>query len=141
MDDGPFHGMINADLEVILLDADEQHLQCQVVDRCSGLFYQFTNLFLMITFVLVDSWTGNKSRDKWLMERRHTFKSHIRTGRKLVTLEWPLELHLQGGTSDFSILLVFFVCIIYLRDEIVEFREDRHNRNCLCLVTMKIWSL
>ena len=49
-----------------------------------------------------------------------------------------LELLLQGGTSDFSVLLVFFVPIIDLRDEIVEFREDRHNRNCLWSVTMRI---
>jgi len=71
------------------------------------------------------------------MEKRHTFKSHIRTGRKVVTLERLLKLLLQGGISDFSILLVSFFPIIYLCDEVIEFREDRHNRNCLWSVTMK----
>jgi len=71
------------------------------------------------------------------MERRHTFKSHIRTGWKLVTLERLLELLLQGGTGDFSILIVVFVPIVYLSDEVVEFREDRHNRDCVWSVTTK----
>jgi hypothetical protein len=35
-----------------------------------------------------------------------------------------------------SVLLVFFVHIVDLRGEIVEFREDRHYRNCLWSATM-----
>jgi len=91
----------------------------------------------MITFVLVDSWICYKSQDQLLKEKRHTFKSHICARWKLETPKGLLELLLQGGTSNFSILLVFFVPIIYLCDEIVEFCEDRHNRNCLWSVTMK----
>jgi len=91
----------------------------------------------MITFILMDSWTCHKSQDQSLKEKRHTFKSHICTRWKLVTFKWLLELLLQGGTSDFSILLVFFIHIIDLRDEIVEFCEDCHNRDCLLSVTMK----
>ena len=92
----------------------------------------------MITFILVDSWACYKSQD-WSLkeEKRHTFKSHICTRWKLVTLKRLLELLLQGGTSDFSILLIFFIPIIDLCDEIVEFREDRHNWDCLWSVTMK----
>jgi len=92
----------------------------------------------MITFILVDSWACYKSQDWLLKEKRHTFKSHICARWKLVTLKWLLELLLQGGTSNFSILLVFFIPIIDLRDEIVEFREDRHNWDCLWSVTMKL---
>jgi hypothetical protein len=91
----------------------------------------------MITFILFDSWTCYKSRDLSPKHKRHTLKSHICTRWKLVTPKRLLELLLQGGTSDFSIHLVFFIPIIDLRDEIVEFREDRHNRNCLSSVTMK----
>jgi len=91
----------------------------------------------MITFFLVDSWTCYKSQDRSLKKKKHTFKSHICARWKLITLKRLLELLLQGSTSDLSILLVFFVPIINLRDEIVEFREDRHNRNCLWSVTMK----
>jgi len=78
-----------------------------------------------------------KSQDQSLEEKRHTFKSHICARWKLVILKRLLKLLLQGSTSDFSILLVFFVHIINLRDEIVEFCEDRHNRDCLSSVTMK----
>jgi len=85
----------------------------------------------------MDSWTCYKSQDWSLKDKRRTFKLHICTRWKLVTLKRLLELLLQGGTSDFSILLVFFVHIIDLRNEIVEFREDRHNRDCLWSVTMK----
>ena len=91
----------------------------------------------MITFIFMDSWTWYKSQDRSRKEKRHTFKSHICTRWKLVTLKRLLELLLQGGTSDFSILLIFFVHIIDLRNEIVEFCEDRHNRDCLWSVTMK----
>jgi hypothetical protein len=91
----------------------------------------------MITFILFDSWTCYKSQDLSLKEKRHTFKSHICARWKRVSPKRFLELLLQGGTSDFSILLGFFVPIIDLRDEIVEFREDRHNRNCLWSVKMK----
>jgi len=91
----------------------------------------------MITFILMDSWTCYKSQERSVKENKHTFKSHICTRWKLATLERLLELLLQGGTSDFSILLIFFVKIIDLRDEIVKFREDRHNRDCLWSVTMK----
>jgi len=73
-----------------------------------------------------------KSQDRSLKEKRHTFKSHICAGWKLVIPERLLEFILQGGTSDFSILLVFFVHIIYLHDEIVKFCEDRNNRTCSC---------
>jgi len=52
-------------------------------------------------------------------------------------LKWLLELLLQGSTSNFSILLIFFVPVIDLRDEIVEFREDCHNWNCLWSVMVK----
>jgi len=52
-------------------------------------------------------------------------------------LEWLLELLLQGSTSNFSILLFFFIYIIDLRDEIIKFREDCHNWNCSLSVTMK----
>jgi len=89
----------------------------------------------MITFVFVDSCSCYKSQDQWLKGKRHTFKSHICTRRKLVTPEWYLELVLQGGTSNLSILLLSYVHVIYLRDEIVEFREDCHNRNYLWSVT------
>ena len=91
----------------------------------------------MITFILVDSWTCYKSQDQSLKEKRHTFKSHICARWKLVTLKRVLELLLQGGASDFSILLISDVHIIDLRDEIVKFCEDRHNRDCLSSVTMK----
>src|SRR6266550_5824822 len=91
----------------------------------------------MITFVLLDSWTWYKSQDRSLKEKIHTFKSHICARWKLVTLKRLLELLLQCSTSNFPILLVFFVPIIDLRDEIVEFREDRHNRNYLWSVTVK----
>ena len=91
----------------------------------------------MITFILVDSWACYKSQDWSLKEKRHTFKSHICARWKLVTLKWLLELLLQGGTSNFSILLIFFIPIIDLRDEIVEFREDCHNRDCRWSVMMK----
>src|ERR1700733_504025 len=85
----------------------------------------------MITFILVNSWSCYKSQGLSLKEKRRTFKSHTCARWKLVILKRLLELLLQGGTSNFSILLVFFVPIIDLRDEIIEFREDRHNRNCL----------
>src|SRR6267143_970307 len=91
----------------------------------------------MVTFILLDSWTSYKSQDWLLKEKRHTFKSHKCARWKLVTLKWLLELLLQGGTSNFSILLVFFVPIIDLGDQIIKFREDRHNRNCLWSVMMK----
>ena len=91
----------------------------------------------MITFILMDSWTCYKFKDQLLKEKTHTFKSHICTRWKLVTLKWLLELLLQGGTSNSYILLVFFVHIIDLCDEIIKFREDRHNRNCLWSVIMK----
>ncbi len=66
---------------------------------------------------------------------KHTFKSHICPRWKLITLKRLLKLLLQGGTSYLSILLVSFVPIIDLRDEIFEFHEDHHNRNCLWSVT------
>ena len=91
----------------------------------------------MITFTLVDSWTCCKFQERSLKEKRHTFKSHICARWKLVTLKRLLKPLLQGGVGNISILLVFFVQIIDLRDEIIEFREDRHNRNCLWSVTMK----
>jgi len=91
----------------------------------------------MITFILMDSWTQCKSQDQSLKEKRQTFKSHICARWKLVAFKRLLELLLQGGTSDFSILLVFFVHIIDLRDEIIKFREDPHNRDCLWSATMK----
>ena len=91
----------------------------------------------MIPFILVDSWTCYKSQDWLLKKKRHTFKLHICTRWKLVTLKWLLKLLLQGGTSNFSILLRFFVPIIDLRDEVIEFREDGHNWDCLWSATMK----
>ena len=91
----------------------------------------------MVIFVLVDSWTCYKSHVWSLEEKRHTFKSHICTRWKLVTLKWLLKLLLQGGTSNYSIFLVFLVPIIDLRNEIVEFREDGHNRNCPRSVIIK----
>src|SRR6266540_5520689 len=91
----------------------------------------------MITFFLMDSWTCYKSQDQSLKKKKHTFKLHICLRWKLITLKRLLELLLQGGTSNFSILLVFFVPIIDLRDEIVKFREDCHNWNCLQSVTME----
>jgi len=91
----------------------------------------------MITFILVNSWTCYKSQDWLLMEKRHTFKSHICTRRKLVTLKRLLERLLQGGISNFSILLFSFVPIIDLRDEIVKFREDGDNWDYLWSLMMK----
>ena len=91
----------------------------------------------MITFVLVDSWTCYKLQDMSLKEKKHTFKSYICARWELVTLERLFKLLLQGGISDYSILFVFFVPVIHLRDEIVEFREYGHNRNCLWSVAMK----
>jgi len=137
VDDRLVHRMLDADLEVILLDGNKQHLQCQIVDWCRCLLYQFPNLILMITFILVDSWTCYKSQYRSLKEKRRTFKSHICARWKFVTPKRLLELVPQGGTSDLYILFVSYVRIIDLRDEIVEFREDRHNRNCLWSVTMK----
>jgi len=90
----------------------------------------------MITFILVDSWTCYKPQDRSLKEKRRTFKSHICARWKLVTPKRLLELVLQGGTSDLYILFFSFIRIIDLRDEIVEFRENRYNRNCLWSVTM-----
>jgi len=72
-----------------------------------------------------------------LKKKRHTFKLYICTRWKIVTLKWLLEFLLQGGTSNFSILFVSFFPIIDLRDEIIEFREDCHNWNCLRSVTKK----
>src|SRR6266567_1488706 len=91
----------------------------------------------MITFVLVDSWTWYKFQDWLLKEKRHTFKSHICTRWKLVTLKRLLKLLLQGGISNLSVLLIFFVYIIDLGDEIVKFREDGHNGDYLWSVLMK----
>jgi hypothetical protein len=91
----------------------------------------------MITCVIINSWKCCKSQDWSPKEERHTFKSHICTRWKLVSLERLLKLLLQGGTSNPSIHLIIFVSIKDLRDEIVEFREDRYNRNCLWLVMMK----
>ena len=139
MDDGLVHRIFDADLEVVLLDRDEQLFQCQVVDRRRCLLNQFSDLVLMITFVLVDCWACCKSQDRPLKDKtRYTFKSHICAGWKLVSLKRLLELILQGSTSDLYILLLVFVRIIDLRDEIVEFREDSHNRNfMLWSVTMR----
>ena len=89
----------------------------------------------MITFILVDSWTCYKSQD-CLLKKRHTFKLHICTRWELVSLKWLFKLLLQGGTSNFSIPLVFFVPIIDLCDEVIEFREDSHNWDCFWSVTM-----
>ena len=91
----------------------------------------------MIAFILIDSWTCYKSQDKSLKKKRLTFKLHICTRWKLVTLKRLLEILFQGGTSNYSILLMFFIPIIDLRNEIVEFREDGHNRNCLRSVIIK----
>jgi len=90
----------------------------------------------MINFVFVESWTCCKSQDR-LKEKRHTLKSHICARWKIVTPKWLLELILQGGTSDLYILFFSLVPIIDLRDEIVEFREDCHNRNCIWPVKIK----
>ena len=87
----------------------------------------------MITFILINSWKCYKSQNQSVRITEHTFKLHICTRRKLVTLKRPLELPLQGSTSNFSILPFSFFPIIDLRDEIVEFREDCHNRNYLWL--------
>jgi hypothetical protein len=78
-----------------------------------------------------------KFQDQSIKKKGHTFKSHIWARWKFVTLKRLLELLLQSGTSDLYILLVIFVHIIDLDDEIVEFREYRHKRNCLWSVTMK----
>jgi len=91
----------------------------------------------MVTIVIIDSWTCHKSHDWSLGKKRHTFKLHICTRWKLVTLKWLLKLFLQGCTSDYSIFHWFFVPIIDLRNEIVEFREDRHNWNCPRSVLIK----
>lgn len=91
----------------------------------------------MIAFVIVNSWKCHKSQDQSLREKRHAFKSHICTRRKLVFLKWLLKLLLQCGTSNLSIHLFFFVPIKDLRDEIIEFREDCHNRNYLWSVMME----
>jgi len=56
---------------------------------------------------------------------------------KFVALKWFLEFFLQGGTSNFSIFLVFFSPVIDLCDEIIIFHEDCHNRNCICSAIMK----
>jgi hypothetical protein len=90
----------------------------------------------MIPFIIINSWKCYKSQES-LKKKSHTFKSHICVRWKFVALKRLLKLLLQGGTSNFSILFVFFFPIIDLRDEIIEFREDCHNRNCLWLVTMK----
>jgi hypothetical protein len=91
----------------------------------------------MIAFVIIDSWKCCKSQDQSLKEKRHTFKSHICTRRKLVFLKRLLKLLLQCGTSNFPIHLFFLVPIKDLRNEIIEFREDCHNRNCLWSVMME----
>ena len=91
----------------------------------------------MITFIIVDCWKCYKSLDQLLEENRHTFKLHICTRWKFVTLKWLLKLLLQCGTSNFSILLVFFFPVIDLCDEIIKFCEDRYNWSCLWSVMMK----
>ncbi len=91
----------------------------------------------MITSILMDSWTWYESQDWLLKKKRHTFTLHICTRWKLVTLKWLLELLLQGGISNLSVFLIFFVSIIDLGDEIVEFHEDGHNWNCLCSFPMR----
>ena len=91
----------------------------------------------MITFILMDSWTCYKFQDWLLRMKKHTFKLHICTRWKLVTLKWLLELLLQGGISNLSVLLIFFVSIIDLGDEIIKFCEDGHNWDCLWSVLMK----
>ena len=91
----------------------------------------------MITLVIINSWKSYKSQDQSLIEKRPTFKLHICTRWKIVSLKWLLKLLLQGGTSNFSILLFFFLPIKDLCDEIIKFCENCHNRNCLWSVTMK----
>ena len=91
----------------------------------------------MITFIIIKSWKCCKSLDQLLKEKGHTFKLHVCTRWKIVTLKWPLKLLLQGGTSNFSIFLIFFFPIIDLCDEIIKFHEDRHNGGFLWLITMK----
>jgi len=90
----------------------------------------------MITFIIINSWKCCKSQEQ-LLKKRHTFKSHICTGWKIVTLKRILELLLQGGISNFSIFLVIFFPIVDLRDEIIKFHEDCHNWNCLWSVIKK----
>jgi len=68
---------------------------------------------------------------------KHTFKLHICPRWKLVTFKRLLEFLLQCGRSNFPILLFVFFPIIHLRNEVIEFREDRHNRDCLSSVTMR----
>ena len=93
----------------------------------------------MITFILINSWKCYKSQDQLVItkDQKHTFESHICARWKLVTLKRLLELLLQGGASNFPIHLFRFFPIIDLCDEIVEFREDCHNRNCLWSSVMK----
>jgi hypothetical protein len=90
----------------------------------------------MITFVLMNSWTCFKFQDQSPKEKGHTFKSHICARWELVTLERLYELVFQGGISDYPILFVLFVPVIHLRDEVVEFCKDRHDRNCLWSVAI-----
>jgi len=92
----------------------------------------------MITFFIIESWKCYQFLDQSLKEKRHTFKLHICTRWKIVTLKWLLKLLLQGGTSNFSILLVSFFPIIDLCDEIIKFREDGHNWSCVWSIRMKI---
>ena len=91
----------------------------------------------MTTFIIINSWKYYKSQDQLLKKKRHTFKSHICTGWKIVTLKRILELLLQGGISNFSIFFVIFFPIIDLCDEIIKFHEDCHNWHCLWSVIKK----
>ena len=84
----------------------------------------------MVTFVLMDSWIWYKSQDRLLDEKRPTFKAHISTRWEVVASEWLLENVLQGINGDLGILIFVFGPVIDLCDEIVEFGENRHNRNC-----------
>ena len=47
----------------------------------------------------------------------------------LVYLKWLLELLLQDVFSDFDILLIIFIPIICLCDQVIKFCEDCNNWN------------
>jgi len=103
----------------------------------NNIFSTTSSIDAAVRFISSPTWSPSSSwiaghaispKIGWLNQKRHTFESHIYTRSKLVTLEWHLELLLQGNL--YILFLSFVHCVIYLRDEIIEFHEDRHNRNC-----------
>jgi len=65
------------------------------------------------------------------LERR-TLEAHVSTRWELEASERLLEALLQSIKRPLGILLVIFLPVKDLYDEIVEFHEDRHDRYYIC---------